>query len=226
MVLREWKVQIDGREFSGIVPCTVFSLLRGNGLPEELYRGTNERQAEAYFYAEPVFSAEFTADAATLAKKHAELRFVPITSHITFGHIVGATPNGRLAGTSLSDGASPSQGADFEGPTAVLLSSYHSKNYDKLHRASRLLNMKLSPKTVAGEAGTRKIMELIRTWCDLKLWHIQFNIINRETLLKAQQTPQDYRSLLVRVAGYSAYFCDLSPALQNDIIERTEFENA
>lgn len=68
MVLREWKVQIDGREFSGIVPCTVFSLLRGNGLPEELYRGTNERQAEAYFYAEPVFSAEFTADAATLAK--------------------------------------------------------------------------------------------------------------------------------------------------------------
>ena len=75
MVLREWKVQIDGREFSGIVPCTVFSLLRGNGLPEELYRGTNERQAEAYFYAEPVFSAEFTADAATLAKKHAELRF-------------------------------------------------------------------------------------------------------------------------------------------------------
>ena len=157
---------------------------------------------------------------------HAELRFVPITSHITFGHIVGATPNGRLAGTSLSDGASPSQGADFEGPTAVLLSSYHSKNYDMLHRASRLLNMKLSPKTVAGEAGTRKIMELIRTWCDLKLWHIQFNIINRETLLKAQKAPQDYRSLLVRVAGYSAYFCDLSPALQNDIIERTEFENA
>ena len=155
---------------------------------------------------------------------NAELRFVPITSHITFGNVIGATPNGRTAGTSLSDGASPSQGADHEGPTAVLLSSYHSKNYDMLHRASRLLNIKLSPKSVAGEEGTRKIVDLIRTWCDLKLWHLQFNIINRETLLKAQKTPENYRGLLVRVAGYSAYFCDRSPALQNDIIERTESE--
>lgn len=155
---------------------------------------------------------------------NAELRFVPITSHISFGRVIGATPNGRLAGTSLSDGASASQGADTLGPTAVLLSSYHSKNYDMLHRASRLLNIKLSPRSVAGDAGTRKVMELIRTWCDLKLWHLQFNIINRETLLKAQKSPENYRGLLVRVAGYSAYFCDLSPALQNDIIERTEHE--
>ena len=92
------------------------------------------------------------------------------------------------------------------------------------NRASRLLNIKLSPKCVAGEAGTRKIINLIRTWCDLKLWHLQFNIINRQTLLDAQKTPDNYRSLLVRIAGYSAYFCDLSRDLQDDVINRTEHE--
>jgi formate C-acetyltransferase len=75
---------------------------------------------------------------------------------------------------------------------------------------------------VAGEEGTRKVMNMIRTWCDLKLWHLQFNIVNRQTLLAAQKDPDSYRSLLVRIAGYSAYFCDLSRDLQNDIIDRTE----
>jgi len=78
---------------------------------------------------------------------------------------------------------------------------------------------------VAGESGTQKIMSLIRTWCALKLWHIQFNIVNRDTLLKAQKEPDNYRNLLVRIAGYSAYFCDISRELQNDIIERTEHED-
>jgi formate C-acetyltransferase len=104
----------------------------------------------------------------------------------------------------------------------VLLSNYHSKNYGMTNRASRLLNIKLSPKCVAGEQGTEKIVGLIRSWCDLKLWHLQFNIINRQTLLSAQRDPAAYRNLLVRIAGYSAYFCDLSPDLQNDIIGRTE----
>lgn len=153
---------------------------------------------------------------------HVDIRFVPITSHVPFGKIIGATPNGRLARMPLSDGASTSHGADRSGPTAVLLSNRNSKNYDMLHHASRLLNIKLSPKCVAGEAGTQKIVSLIRTWCDLKLWHLQFNIINRQTLLDAQEKPEQHRSLLVRVAGYSAYFCDLSRDLQNDIIERTE----
>lgn len=89
-------------------------------------------------------------------------------------------------------------------------------------RAARLLNIKLSPACVAGEAGTRRIISFIKTWCDLKLWHLQFNIINKETLLAAQKDPQKYRNLLVRVAGYSAYFIDLTPELQNDVIARTE----
>lgn len=153
-----------------------------------------------------------------------DVRYVPITSHVPFGKVVSATPNGRYAWTALSDGSSASHGADKNGPTAVLLSNYHSKNYGMTNRASRLLNIKLSPKCVAGEAGTRKIINLIRTWCDLKLWHLQFNIINRQTLLDAQKTPDNYRSLLVRIAGYSAYFCDLSRDLQDDVINRTEHE--
>lgn len=153
---------------------------------------------------------------------HVDVRYVPITSHVPFGKVVSATPNGRHAWTALSDGSSASHGADKNGPTAVLLSNYHSKNYGMLNRASRLLNIKLSPKSVEGEAGTEKIINLIRTWCDLKLWHLQFNIVNRQTLLNAQKEPDNYRSLLVRIAGYSAYFCDLSRDLQNDIIDRTE----
>lgn len=151
-----------------------------------------------------------------------DVRYVPITSHVPFGKIIGATPNGRKAGTALSDGSSASHGADHQGPTGDLLSNFHSKNYGMINRASRLLNIKLSPKAVAGEEGTHKIMNLIRTWCDLKLWHLQFNIINRATLEAAQKDPSNYRNLIVRVAGYSAFFCDMSRDLQNDVIERTE----
>jgi formate C-acetyltransferase len=151
-----------------------------------------------------------------------DVRYVPITSHVPFGKIVSATPNGRHAWTALSDGTSASHGADHNGPTAVLLSNYHTKNTGMKNRASRLLNLKLSPKAVEGEEGTRKVMDMIRTWCDLRLWHLQFNIINKETLLAAQKDPDNYRDLLVRIAGYSAYFCDLSPDLQNDVINRTE----
>jgi formate C-acetyltransferase len=153
---------------------------------------------------------------------HVDVRYVPITSHVPFGKVVSATPNGRHAWTALSDGSSASHGADKNGPTAVLLSNYHTKNYGMTNRASRLLNIKLSPKCVAGDDGTEKIVNIIRAWCDLKLWHLQFNIINKQTLLAAQKDPASYRSLLVRIAGYSAYFCDLSRDLQNDIIERTE----
>ena len=85
-----------------------------------------------------------------------------------------------------------------------------------------MLNVKLSPSCVVGEEGTKKLVSFLRTWIDLKLWHVQFNVINKGTLLAAQKDPDKYRSLLVRVAGYSAYFVDLSPDLQNDIIGRTE----
>ncbi len=153
-----------------------------------------------------------------------DLRYVSQSSNVPFGKVVGALPNGRKAGTALSDGASASQGADINGPTAVLLSNEATKNTDYNNRASRLLNIKLSPAVVAGEKGTDNLIAFIKAWRELKLWHLQFNIIRLETLLKAQKHPEDYRSLLVRVAGYSAYFVDLSPDLQADIIERTEHQ--
>ena len=139
-----------------------------------------------------------------------DARYVPFTSHVPFGKVVSATPNGRVAGFPLADGSSASHGADHNGPTAVLLSNYHSKNYGMINRASRLLNIKLSPKCVSGDEGTEKIVNLIRTWCDLKLWHVQFNVINKETLLAAKREPEKYQNLIVRIAGYSAYFVDLS----------------
>jgi len=151
-----------------------------------------------------------------------DVRYVSVTSHVPLGLVVGATPDGRKAGEPLSESISPSQGTDVRGPTATLASIASTKCAQYKERAARLLNMKLSPASVAGEAGTKKLMALIRTVCDMKMWHIQFNIINRETLIAAQQNPEKYRNLLVRVAGYSAYFVDLTPALQNEIIRRTE----
>ncbi|MCM0760761.1 MULTISPECIES: glycyl radical protein [Sporomusa] len=165
---------------------------------------------------------EFTRKYSKELGVHLDLRLVPFTSHVPFGKVVSATPNGRKAYTPLSDGSSSSQGADTSGPTAVLLSNYASKNFGYRERAARLLNVKLSPACIAGEEGTDKLAAFIRTWCDLKLWHLQFNVINRETLLAAKKEPDKYRNLIVRIAGYSAYFTDLSPDLQDDLIARTE----
>ena len=150
-----------------------------------------------------------------------DLRYVSQSVNVPFGTVVGATPNGRFAGEALSDGSSASQGADENGPTAVLLSNYKTKNTNYNNRAARLLNIKLTPSSVAGDIGTKKLVQFIRGWRDLKLWHLQFNIINKETLLAARANPENYRSLLVRVAGYSAYFVELSESLQNDVINRT-----
>ena len=155
---------------------------------------------------------------------HNDIRYVPFTSHVPFGKVVGATPNGRYAWTALSDGSSASHGADKTGPTSVLLSNYNSKNYGHRDRAARMLNLKFTPKCLEGEEGTDKMIAFIRTFCDLKLWHVQFNVINKSTLIAAQKDPEKYRSLIVRIAGYSAYFVDLSPDLQNDLIARTEHE--
>jgi formate C-acetyltransferase len=149
-------------------------------------------------------------------------KFVPVTTHVAMGKRMGATPNGRKAGEPLSEGISPSQGRDLEGPLATLLSIDKARNRKYNNDLSRLLNIKLSPQVLVGEKGIRDLMAFIRTFIDLKLWHIQFSVINKETLIKAQKDPDKYRNLIVRVAGYSAYFTDLSPQLQNEIINRTE----
>ncbi len=151
-----------------------------------------------------------------------DIRYVTITAHVPFGAVLGATPDGRKAGEPIAEGVSPSQGADRKGPTASLVSIAKTKASGYKERAARLLNMKLTPSAVSDAEGTKKLMSLIRAACDLKMWHLQFNIINRDTLLAAQKNPEKYRDLLVRVAGYSAYFVDLTPQLQDEIIKRTE----
>ena len=167
---------------------------------------------------------EFTAKYSGELGVRLDLRYVPFTAHVPFGKVVSATPNGRKAFTPLSDGSSPSQGADLNGPTAVLLSNFAAKNRNHNERASRLLNIKLNPLCVKGEEGTKKLMRFIEGWRDLKLWHIQFNVLNQKTLLKARENPEHYRGLLVRIAGYSAYFTELTRDLQDDIIARTNHE--
>lgn len=153
-----------------------------------------------------------------------ETRVIPITGHISYGWLVQATPDGRLAGTPLSEGTAGSAGTENNGPTAILLSNKKVKNEGYAERAARLLNIKFSPSVVAGDEGTKRLMAFIRTWCDLKLWHVQFNIVNKETMLKAQKDPENYKDLIVRVAGYSAYFTEMTKKLQDEIIERAEFD--
>lgn len=187
--------------------------------------GNNDEYADSIAKTLDLEALKFTEKYSKELGVHLDLRYVPFTSHVPFGKVVSATPNGRKAWTPLADGSSASHGADVNGPTAILLSNFKSKNYNHRERAARLLNVKLSPSCVEGDEGATKLVSFIRTWCDLKLWHLQFNIINKETLLNAQKEPDKYRNLLVRVAGYSAYFVDLSPDLQNDIIARTEHKN-
>ena len=183
--------------------------------------GNNDERADAVAREVDRLSVEYGARYSPELGMHNDVRYVPFTSHVPFGKVVSATPNGRRAWTALSDGSSASHGADINGPTAVLMSNFNSKNMGMRDRAARMLNIKLTPSCVEGDGGTRKLIAFIRAFCDLKLWHVQFNVVNRETLLAAQREPALYRSLIVRIAGYSAYFCDLSRELQDDLIRRT-----
>jgi len=144
---------------------------------------------------------------------------LPTTCHVYFGSVMGASPNGRLQGKPLSEGISPEQGADRNGPTAVLKSA---AKMDHLSTGGTLLNQKFSPSLVAGKQGLESIAALIRTYFNLDGHHIQFNVVDRKTLLAAQENPEEYKDLIVRVAGYSDHFHNLSKELQDEIIERTE----
>ena len=187
--------------------------------------GNNDQYADEIARLLDLKALEFTAKYSKELGVRLDLRYVPFTSHVPFGKVVSATPNGRKAFTPLSDGSSPSQGADLHGPTAVLLSNFATKNRNHNERASRLLNIKLSPDCVKGDAGTEKLVQFIEGWRDLKLWHVQFNVLNQETLLKARANPELYNNLLVRIAGYSAYFTELTKDLQDDIIARTNHKS-
>lgn len=149
------------------------------------------------------------------------INLLPTTCHIYFGSVTGATPDGRLAGKPLSEGVSPVQGADRHGPTAVVRSV---AKMDQVRTGGTLLNQKFTPQVLASEEGLNGVVGLIRGYFKLNGHHIQFNVVDAATLRAAQANPEQYRSLIVRVAGYSDYFCDLSKELQDEIITRTAFE--
>jgi pyruvate formate-lyase/glycerol dehydratase family glycyl radical enzyme len=150
------------------------------------------------------------------------VNLLPTTCHIYFGSVVGATPDGRRAWEPLSEGVSPVQGADRNGPTAVLRSV---AKMDHARTGGTLLNQKLTPGLLDGEEGLDKFVHLVRSYFKLDGHHVQFNVVDAETLRAAQENPEGYRDLIVRVAGYSDYFCDLNKALQDEIIARTEHQS-
>lgn len=147
------------------------------------------------------------------------INMLPTTSHVYFGSVVGATPDGRKAGKPLSEGISPVQGADRNGPTAVLKSA---SKMDHLKTGGTLLNQKFTPQIMSDKKGIEAVKSLVRTYFKLNGHHIQFNVVKADTLREAQKHPEDFGDLIVRVAGYSDYFNNLGKDLQDEIIERTE----
>jgi len=147
------------------------------------------------------------------------VEMLPTTCHVYFGSVTGATPDGRHARRALSEGISPVQGADRHGPTGVIKSA---SKIDHLKAGGTLLNIKFTPDLVATDEGMDKWAHLVRSYFKLDGHHIQFNVVRADTLRQAQVHPEQHRDLIVRVAGYSDYFCDLSKELQEEIIERTE----
>jgi len=150
------------------------------------------------------------------------LNMLSTTCHIYFGKVMGATPNGRLAGKSISDGTSPSHGADTHGPSAVIRSL---TKLDHTMSGGTLLNQRFLPSLLRRDEDVARLGQLIRSYFTLGGHHIQFNIVDTATLKAAQETPEDYKDLLVRMAGYSDYFNDMNADLQQEVIERTENES-
>ncbi len=144
----------------------------------------------------------------------------PVSANVPLGRQTGATPDGRLANTPVADGVGPMQGRDIMGPTATANSV--AKIDHGIASNGTLFNQKFHPSALEGEEGLQKFSSYIRTFFDEKGMHMQFNVVNRETLLDAQAHPENYKTLVVRVAGYSALFTTLSKSLQDDIIKRTE----
>jgi formate C-acetyltransferase len=141
-----------------------------------------------------------------------------ISANVPLGACIGATPDGRKAGEAIAEGISPVHGTDVGGPTKVMRSA---SKLPTIHSLCQLLNLRLSPNSLSSDAGIQRLVSLIRGFCTLKLWHVQFNSVSTQMLLEAQRNPEKYRDLVVRVAGYSALFVTLDRATQDDIINRT-----
>jgi formate C-acetyltransferase len=144
----------------------------------------------------------------------------PVTAHVSYGMICGATPDGRKAGTPLSDSVSPTQGADLQGPTASVKSVSNLAHMNLVQ--GTIYNLKMHPAAMGTRAGLMKWANLVRTYFDLGGWEVQFNVVDTEVLKDALEHPENHRNLVVRVVGYSAFFVELDRATQEDIIARTE----
>ncbi|TVQ89310.1 MAG: glycyl radical protein [Bacteroidetes bacterium] len=184
--------------------------------------GNNVEQAD--HFAVQVFNSFYNAVNGRPSYRGGVFRInmLPTTCHVYFGERIGAMPDGRLAGEPLSEGISPVQGCDINGPTAVILSA---AKIDHIKTGGTLLNQKFAPQFFKNDEALQKLCSYIRTWFKLKGHHIQFNVVNAETLKDAQKHPEKHRDLIVRVAGYSDYFNDLGKSLQNEIIKRTQHGN-
>ncbi|MDR1594329.1 MAG: glycyl radical protein [Prevotellaceae bacterium] len=170
-----------------------------------------------------VFQIYYDAINGHVSPRGAEYRInlLPTTCHVYFGKVMHASPDGRRTGVPVSEGISPVQGADKNGPTSVVKSA---AKIDHLHTGGTLLNQKFSPVFFEDDTAIRKVSSLVRSYFKMNGHHIQFNVVTADTLRKAQKHPEKYQGLIVRVAGYSDYFNDLGVELQNEIIRRTEHE--
>ena len=145
---------------------------------------------------------------------------IPLSTFIPQGEVVGALPSGRTAGEPLSDGVSPTRGSDINGPTAVL-KSVGKINATEVSRLGQTLNMRIAPAVFEDRGGFKRLADLLRVFIDEKIHHIQINVISSDTLRAAQTEPDKYNDLVVKVAGYNAYFTTLPKSLQDAIIART-----
>ena len=184
--------------------------------------GNDDDYADSVMVA--VFDAYFDAIDGRQSTKGGTYRInlLPTTVHVYFGSVIGAMPDGRRAAEPLSEGISPVQGADRRGPTAVVKSV---AKMDHVRTGGTLLNQKFTPQLLKDDDDLDQLVHLIRTFFKLDGHHIQFNVVDAATLRAAQQNPEQYRDLIVRVAGYSDYFCDLGQVLQDEIIARTEHQS-
>lgn len=179
---------------------------------------------DADVHLKDVFEIYFKAVDGRKSPRGADYRInlLPTTCHVYFGSVMQASADGRLAGTPVSEGISPVQGADRQGPTSVVKSA---AKIDHLRTGGTLLNQKFSPDFFEDDEAIQKVSSLVRSYFRMNGHHIQFNVVKAETLRDAQKHPENYLDLIVRVAGYSDYFNDLGEDLQNEIINRTEHES-
>ncbi len=193
--------------------------LRHRLIHETPHWGNNDENADQFAVA--VFNSFYKAvnGRPTYRGGVFRINMLPTTCHVYFGERIGAMPDGRKAGEPLSEGISPVQGCDVKGPAAVVLSA---AKIDHIKTGGTLLNQKFAPEFFKNDEALQKLCDFIRTWFRLDGHHIQFNVINAETLKDAQKHPEKHRDLIVRVAGYSDYFNDLGESLQNEIIRRTQ----